>query len=314
MKYLFFDVECSNCHDGVGKICEFGYVLTDENFKIISQDDIPMSPGKGKRNAFDLVNRKDDRDITLSYEYYYYLSCPEFPYFYNRIQKLMEDPSTISFAYSMDNDINHIHKTCLRYKLKPLKYICYDVQIMVAHYLNKRGRMNLELAFKEIVGPHYMNDIIPHLSRDDAKMEMMIMEAICVLEQKNSKELLEESPFAKVESVTFMNDREARMNRRKEKDDCHYLYREEVRRCLPLVDKEEYIGKRYNVSGDIKKRKATFLPVLEIVKRLGGIFVNGIDKADYFIVLNEENKNELNEKFSGAFKGEFILLEDFLKK
>ena len=46
MKYLFFDIECSNCHGGIGKMCEFGYVLTDENFNIISQDDIPMSPGK----------------------------------------------------------------------------------------------------------------------------------------------------------------------------------------------------------------------------------------------------------------------------
>ena len=29
-RYLFFDVECANCFNGKGKLCSFGYVLTDE--------------------------------------------------------------------------------------------------------------------------------------------------------------------------------------------------------------------------------------------------------------------------------------------
>ena len=52
MKYLFFDIECSNCFNGVGKMCEFGYVLVDENLQVITADDIPMSPGKGRGNRF----------------------------------------------------------------------------------------------------------------------------------------------------------------------------------------------------------------------------------------------------------------------
>ena len=35
MKYLFFDIECAN---RLNKICEFGYVLTDENFNILKKD------------------------------------------------------------------------------------------------------------------------------------------------------------------------------------------------------------------------------------------------------------------------------------
>ena len=40
MKYLFFDIECSNGHD----ICSFGYCLTDEKFKIIKKEDIVINP------------------------------------------------------------------------------------------------------------------------------------------------------------------------------------------------------------------------------------------------------------------------------
>ena len=43
MKYLFFDVECASVHRG-SKMCSFGYVLTDENLKIIDSKDIMINP------------------------------------------------------------------------------------------------------------------------------------------------------------------------------------------------------------------------------------------------------------------------------
>ena len=49
MKYLFFDIECSNCFGGRGKICEFGYVLTNTNFEIIKREVLTISPGKKRR-------------------------------------------------------------------------------------------------------------------------------------------------------------------------------------------------------------------------------------------------------------------------
>ena len=37
MKYLFFDIECAD--GGKATICSFGYVITDENFKILRRED-----------------------------------------------------------------------------------------------------------------------------------------------------------------------------------------------------------------------------------------------------------------------------------
>ena len=42
--YLFFDIECANCFDGVGKMCSFGYVLVNEEFEILDEDDVVMNP------------------------------------------------------------------------------------------------------------------------------------------------------------------------------------------------------------------------------------------------------------------------------
>lgn len=40
MKYLFFDCEFANCFDSREKICEFGYVMVDENFNDLYKDNI----------------------------------------------------------------------------------------------------------------------------------------------------------------------------------------------------------------------------------------------------------------------------------
>ena len=37
---VFFDLECANCSFGIAKICEFGYVITDDKLNIISSDNL----------------------------------------------------------------------------------------------------------------------------------------------------------------------------------------------------------------------------------------------------------------------------------
>ena len=54
MKYVFFDIECSNSFVESSKICSFGYVLTDEKFNIIKKEDIFINPsGKFKLSDID---------------------------------------------------------------------------------------------------------------------------------------------------------------------------------------------------------------------------------------------------------------------
>ena len=206
MKYLFFDIECSNCFNSVGKMCEFGYVLTDDKFHILKQDDIPMSPGKGDGNRFNLRGRKNEADLELAYDEETYFSSPEFPYFYDRIRKLVEDKDAICFAFSMDNDIPHLYHACTRYKKEPFNYICYDIQRMAMKYLEKNKQIKLRDACHEIVGKNSTIQLQEHLSRDDAKMEMMVLEAICILRKISPESLLDESDFAKTNSIQYMNE------------------------------------------------------------------------------------------------------------
>ena len=289
MKYLFFDIECSNCFNGIGKMCEFGYVLTDDNLKVLKRDDIPMSPGKGRDCRFNLTGRKNEKDLVLAYEHEFYFEQPEFPHFYKRIKNLIEDPDTICFAYSMDNDIAHLYNSCIRYKLEPFNYTCYDVQMFVAKYLQKKGQMNLENAGRRLVSPDCLVKLEKHLSRDDAKLEMMIFEAICALEQKTSREVLEEYDSTKVNSIDFYTKIRERGRRKRLKAAGHDLYNSLAVKEEEL-DKPENVGRRYNISGELKAHMDLLKPTIELIQNKGGILCNRISKSDFFIVLDDKNK------------------------
>ena len=312
MKYLFFDIECSNCFNGFGKICEFGYVLTDENFKVVSAQDIPMSPGKGRDCRFHLRDRMKEEDIELAYDEDYYFNQLEFPSFYNRIKKLMEDPDTICFAYSMGNDIRHLYNTCVRYKLEPINYECYDVQKFVAKYLEIKEQLSLHKACLQIVGPNSLVKLHEHLSRDDAEMERLIFEAICQLTKISSKDYLEQNVNTKVNSIVFMSQLLERTKRKRIKAKGHDLYNS---LAVPNeeLNKEEYIGKRYNMSGGLKCHFDELQNAIKIVQERNGVLCNKLTKSDYFIVYDNDDKKETLKNFSRPFKGKVLTYQEFIE-
>ena len=313
MKYLFFDIECSNCFKGIGKMCEFGYVLTDENFNVIKKDDIPMSPGRGEGNRFHLKGRKHEKDLELAYEYDYYYSLPEFPAFYNRIKSIMEDKDTICFAYSMDNDIPHLYHACTRYRKQPFNYTCYDVQKFVATYLEMKGQTALKEACQQIVGPNSTVQLQEHLSRDDAMMEMMVFEAICKLQNISSKELLEKSDMAKTNSMDYMNgikEHQRKVNNRRAGRD---LYLSLCIESDQYLNDEKYNGKHYNISVETKTHLDDLKKAITAIKEKDGIFVNDLSLTDYFVVYDENNLNEIKDKLSDRFKGTYLLVKDLIK-
>ena len=70
-KLLFFDTERANNYDN--SMCSFGYVLTDEHFNVIEEDDIFMNPG----GCWD---SRILRDI-LFFPKEHYISFPKFKFY-----------------------------------------------------------------------------------------------------------------------------------------------------------------------------------------------------------------------------------------
>lgn len=200
MKYLFFDLEYANGLGGF--VCEFGYVITDEQFDFIEEGDIPISPGDNTR--FNLGKKKDGtREIELAYSDEYYKSCKKFPKFYDFIKSLICDEETVPIAFSSVNDIWNLFLACKRYQLEPYDYFCFDVQKFVSNHLKTGRVMSLKSSFDQIVGDKVNENIREHYSLDDAKMTAYIFKYICESENIGSFEYLKRYSSTKIDAIGY---------------------------------------------------------------------------------------------------------------
>lgn len=314
MKFLFFDTECSNCFDGIGKVCEFGYILTDDNFRVKVKYEIPMSPGRGSNNKFHLRAYGKHKPISLAFDESYYYTQPEFDYYYGEIKKLMEDKDTICFAWSSDNDIQHLYNSCMRYSKEPIHYICYDVQKIFGKYIETSKQKSLKESCLHLVGATKMMDIQEHLSSDDSKMAMLILEKICELKNIDVLTLLQESDYAKDDSIEYMNN----FNKHKKEKEIIKtniaLYRrvEEEDKAKLLLP--EYENKRFRIYSDIIHKEIDLPNIIETIHNRGGIFVRDLKLIDFFIIYKDNETLTIGEEALKQFKGQFIFLEDLIEK
>ena len=124
MKYLFFDIECAD--GGKATICSFGYVIADENFKILRREDIVINP----QGRFYLTGRAGRPDVHLAYPEATFKRAPAFDKFYNKIKALVENEEYYVVGHSIGDDVTYLNKACARYKLEPLSFRYFDTQRM----------------------------------------------------------------------------------------------------------------------------------------------------------------------------------------
>ena len=192
MRYLSFDTECCD-----GKhICEFGYVITNEKFKVIKKDVFTINPDK----PFALTGRKDCRDLTLFFPEEKYFNSPLFMDCYEKIKTLLEAPNQIIVGHAIKNDSIFLRTACKRYGLKPINFNFLDSQKLYSKYADDKESISLETA-ANIFGldkPQYF-----HKSDDDALIAIRLVEKICMTLETTLQGVMELYPAACGKSHNF---------------------------------------------------------------------------------------------------------------
>lgn len=189
MEYLFFDIECANCFDGTGKICEFGYVLTDELFNVIRKDNIVINPNA----PFDKKGFAISK-IKLSHPYSTYYRAEKFDKRYHEIKELLTARDRLAVGHGVKSDVKFIFDDCRRYGLKQFNYEFADTERLVSVLTGREKRLRLVDVY---------NDFYPereHLQRheglDDALMTMEIARYIAEKEGKPFHSVVADVPVA----------------------------------------------------------------------------------------------------------------------
>ena len=167
MKMLFFDMEFA---DGrvPGSIYSLGYVVTDENFKIlVPPTDILINP-ESTWNAYVVRN-------ILAYPKAKVMEAPNFSAHYKHVKRLF-DHADVAVGFAVGNDVRALRKDCERYELPKLSYLAMDMEQICKLMDEHREAHGLAGYVEAWCGEKPKNQ---HRSDGDAYATMLLLREIC---------------------------------------------------------------------------------------------------------------------------------------
>jgi len=165
-QYLFFDIECIQV-GGRNYIFSFGYVLCDQHFQIIKQEDILINPN---------IHFQISTGIKIHYQWNKILSQPKFVDFYEQLKHLLENPNYRVVGHAIDNDIKFLYQECHEYQLPGFNFDFVDSQLLFDdfHHLDKRSSISTILDYYQL-----KPDVL-HRSDMDAYYNMLYVQKMSI--------------------------------------------------------------------------------------------------------------------------------------
>ncbi len=182
MRILFFDMEFA---DGKvpGSVYSFGYVVTDEKFRIKEGPcDLLINP----ESSWNFYVRKN----ILAYPIEQVHSSPNFASHYKKIKRLF-DRADVAVGFAVGNDVKALYKDCKRYSLPPLEYKHFDTELLCRLIDGSPRAKGLGKCVEEWCGRVPENQ---HRSDGDALATMMLFEALCKKNHVTPEMMMEAYP------------------------------------------------------------------------------------------------------------------------
>lgn len=197
MNYLFFDCEFATTKGGKEKICEFGFVVVDENFSILNRGNIIINPNI-KSFEWDyyalrhiLTRTKEEYENRLF-----------FPAYHKRIISLIQKANFI-FGHTINCDVHALNCELQRYNLPALDFDFYDIKEIYKIFTNTNKSVSLESILSEL---GIKGDDKKHDAEVDSYNTMLELKTILEKGKFKLEEMLEMCPNAKDRTEQFMID------------------------------------------------------------------------------------------------------------
>lgn len=200
--FLFFDIECANCFNGIGKMCSLGYVVINENFEILDEDDVVMNP----ETEFDWYLFEPKNDCTLAYSKDYFRMQHNFESYHSEIKKLFETPFRKIFGFSVKNDIGFLQSACERYSLPEINYAAFDIRNILKKFYQKDAKLEEWCDFFNIKKDSFRL----HKSVDDAKLTMLVLKEFCKKENLSLENLISKNKDSKISVEKYLEEKQKR--------------------------------------------------------------------------------------------------------
>lgn len=307
MDYLFFDLECANSNGG-GKICEFGYVITDESFAIKDKGLFIINPGyreDGTREPF-ITEFGPIEGISFAFSFDTYRSAPEFTYYHDKIREIMMRENQMIFGYAVRNDIRFFNSTLARYGLDLFDYYAYDVAEYVKYDRDDEKSIGLGKAYLQYVSAEKPIGLTEHCSRDDAEFTMLVLKGVLEKQGLDLQSFLEKMHYKPVGAIEEVEreeeEREARSN-----------YVEFCRECKPYIYDSGYIGARISLSREAQENLDFVLRAIDLADKHDLLFVRFGNETDYLLCVSQEEYESRKRQIANLHPTYELILIDELE-
>ncbi len=179
MNFLFFDTECAH---GRGGICEFGYILTDENFNVIKSDNLLINP----HTRFDDYGHKK-AGIIFAYSKDEYYAAPDIMDRYDEIKSLLTDENNVVVGFATDSDANFILNDLENFDLPYINFVFWDVLKMYKVIAGRTSNLKLEILYSETG----LESLMHHEALSDTVMTIKVMEKLLKDYNLSAQDVLE---------------------------------------------------------------------------------------------------------------------------
>lgn len=332
MRYLFFDLEYASSYRNIHKICEFGYVITDENFEVLARNNIIINPNIHKKQWDKRVVREILTRTIPKYE-----DSPIFPDFYYDIKKLIKRADYI-FGHTINCDAKALNDECQRYHLESIDYDFIDTKIIYKEYSNKKKGLSVGSILEQL---DIQGEGTIHDAETDAYNTMLGLKSVVEKLEMTIGEIIELCPKAKDrnENFTIKSVEENRI--KQEKRYFEYLNGTasndmkswNKKRYIQFLDNvkpsgkgsEKFKDKKVSISINYEQHHfRQMLNLVQLIVNEGGQVILKASLADIFVkyevpqedgTLRRDSKLDfVNEANNNGAKIEIIDFSDLLKK
>lgn len=195
MKYLFYDLEYATSKGGIQKICEFGYVLTDETFRVLERDNFIIDPHITREEWDWRVVKKILTRRVSEYE-----SSPRFDEYYEDIKDLINSADYV-LGHSLNSDAKALNQDCERYNLQSIDYDFYDIKAFYKQFSNTKKDTSVTNILNEL---NINGEDGEHDAETDAYNTMLELKEMLNVLNASLEELIELVPEAKDRTENYL--------------------------------------------------------------------------------------------------------------
>ena len=298
--FVFFDCECANTFDGVGKICSLGYVICDDELNIIESEDVVMNP----ECEFDWYILSGKGDIRLAYSKDYFRARPNFESYYKEIKKLFTTGNRYIGGFAVSNDVSFVNNACERYNKQYINFRAFDAEKYFEQKYGKKQKLS-QWALEFGVN---LTKYQTHKSVDDAIITMLCLKAECKKSEKSIEQIFSENKGFFVSSEQMIIQAEERAYRKEMTEKIKRLFN----KVSPRPRFKKLVGQKFEIDGKLLKDVDTSFELVKKIYEYGG-FVSEHLVGEGTVIFADEPAQQVVEKITKRGL-KTITLEDFYSK